>query len=266
MNELKKWLASERNWHKGVELYKAHGKNPHLKRQFERLGESPQRRQKLEYELQKLVKAPPAPRAAKKPQKTAKKAQKVTQPSTSGTTLQDLSPNAVLAYANPKVQAIQFDTLPEELKPAYLELIDHEKKARMIHWEIRTVDEEEEHDRREKMAHDIVFAKDRVAEIYERLDHWVKTGEILSTEKPSLNVKTMTDMELLKKEKNLKSSVSRFEKNRIPDIKRKIKTTMVDRKRQIEEGKLKAANELLNQHRADLKAVREEIEVRDGKA
>ena len=237
MIELQNWLNSKRDWSQGVALYLKHGKNHHLKRQFSRLPESEQRREKLEHELSGLVKQPAMAKKpvvlVKKPAKQAQKSEKSSAIKRPAARLEDLNPHDTLAYTDSRMQKIVFDELPEELKPQY------------------------------KMAHDIVFSKDRAAEIYARIDHWLDKGEVLSTTQPSLNVKTMSDMELLKLEKNTKAYVSTLEKRRIPEIEKKIKSINDHRKRQIEDGKLKLSIEKLNQHRANLLAARNEIESRN---
>ena len=267
MIELQNWLNSKRDWSQGVALYLKHGKNHHLKRQFSRLPESEQRREKLEHELSGLVKQPAMAKKpvvlVKKPAKQAQKSEKSSAIKRPAARLEDLNPHDTLAYTDSRMQKIVFDELPEELKPQYIQLIDLERKARMIHWELRFIDPEKDAERRGKMAHDIVFSKDRAAEIYARIDHWLDKGEVLSTTQPSLNVKTMSDMELLKLEKNTKAYVSTLEKRRIPEIEKKIKSINDHRKRQIEDGKLKLSIEKLNQHRANLLAARNEIESRN---
>lgn len=266
MEAIKQWLVSSKDYNEGVALYIKHGKNAALKRMLGRSVAGGQIAQKMEYELQKLAAAPM--RKKRKPTKKPKAAKAEPAPSAykavlDKVTLPEANAIDVAAYSESRFDEIIFEELPEELKPAYLKIIDLAKAARKAHWELRGVDLAEKEKRR-AMTQFIVETKDEEQRLYERINHWREHGEVLSDKTATEDVAAMLDLQLERFKNNRKASVSRYTK-RAAKFESELNKCTDGKKRQYLKHQIVDAKEKLNQHRANLEAATAEIKNRLGK-
>jgi hypothetical protein len=92
----------------------------------------------------------------------------------------------------------------------------------------------------------------------------VEHKEVLSITTELIDLSVKNDMELLKMERNAKANVSKYEKMRIPDLKKRVNASRDQKTKQKAQAQLKAAFEKLDEHRGIMQASRNEINKRNG--
>jgi len=167
----------------------------------------------------------------------------------------------VVAYADPKLQKVQFEKLPAELKSYYIKIIDYAKEARKLNWNLRFVDLKDD-ETREKMALNIIDLKDKEARLWNKIDHYLTHGEIVPTVESSVDITKMSDLELKRFEGNRKASESHHKKQRAK-YENDLAKCRDQKKRQYISAKLQRSTELREMHYAELIAARAELKRRE---
>ncbi len=201
--QIQNWLDGSRDYHEGVALYETHGKNKNLKRLFSK-GRSHYNANKLLAELQRLAVHSfiPSPTSDLQPvlEELNVDLNLQVEPSSGG------SPTR---YSETSYIVPDHKDLPPALQSLNIEKGKAFRKAAKLHRELDGLTSDHE---RFQSATAIVDLFDRINAIWDKIDHWLATGEILTDPNEARITIPENPGELLKRYNNLKTYISKANK------------------------------------------------------
>lgn len=253
IQEINSWLDNNGTFQEGVSLYLKHGKNKGVMRSLQRCNPSPRSRARLEHQLKKLLpvldKPKVQPKKKVKPQVTHEPKQVLSR-------IPDMDPNDVVAYSTSMHTPVDPMMLPTELRKDWFDMVGLQHQSRNLHWSLQTKTDKEDV---RSTAEIILKQKERIAQIFARVDHFVKTGEIISSKAPEIDPSKLSDIEIVKTYNYRKTSVSKYQE-KVKSLTKDLNKCSDMKQRQKLEAKLNRAQDKLEQHRADRDALKLAIE------
>lgn len=207
-NEIQLWLDGVQDYHMGLALYSKYGKSKALKRLFAQKAGTKYNTEKMVYELTKIAGVPAVPvkvravvKLARKSGPAPAKIQPV--PAAASTTLPAV-------FSESQFPKVDFQALPDQLKAETMTRIKLYQSAWIIHSKLG---DELSDDQRATMASDIVTKMDEVNRLWNRIDHFLKTGAIPldPVAKPAKEIGT-DPLSQVKRQNNLRTYISRAKK------------------------------------------------------
>lgn len=195
------WLNSDRDYKRGVEVYNAHGTNINLKRLFAR-PYSRYSHEKLIYELMQIA------NNQQEQESYVKRFQTVQTPQPTRT--EDF------AKREPQKQ-IDYSNLPPQLNQLNIKKGQLYHEASYCHAQMHRMESDEE---RFEYAKKIVSNFRIIDGIWEKLDHFQKTGTLLTDKTNDVDLETLDEAQLIKHRNNLRAHISKLKKksHRVNDL------------------------------------------------
>ncbi|MCO6501351.1 MAG: hypothetical protein J5I47_13380 [Vicingus serpentipes] len=212
IEELQQWFESGKDYETGVFLYHQLGYSLVLKKLFAK-GPNNYTRPKLESELKKIL-AKNSEKKVVKPK--IKKVVVQTKQSENRNNLSKKQNNdPVQRFSEPQVQGYVYEDLPDQLKYETQYRIRLFKEANAHHYRLDSLEDPIQI----KASCKIILENfDKIQELWERLDYYLKYKIVLPETEKKTNVKDISKLdpfELIKKRNNLRSNLTKNRKKLI---------------------------------------------------
>lgn len=242
MESIKTWLESGCDYNQGVQLYASlPGANANLLRLFKK-GYSLANAEKLKYELKKRLASPPAPKGGDEHQGESTYPLKTT-----------LNPKEVPLPEHPRSTPL-YHQLPAELRDVLLEAHELFTKNCLLKANLNDLAPEQE-DEALAIQKQIFDNRQQNQRCWAKIDHWQRYKTIPVAPVAQNPFKDCSPAELLKKEGNLQSSISKLKKRYALNEAELEAATTVAQKTKLDRALAKQGANLLRQER-DLELIR----------
>lgn len=210
MEDIKNWLAGNKDFSTGRELYMKYGRNQNLRNLFMKRGPT-------RYNLSKLISELEAMAAGSRPMNnpalpTVKfinsnvKTQAETMTKFSSSKADEALTSDFKRYTDPKNRKIDPEQLPEELKPVFIKVGEMTRKRSFLHSTLEFLPTDQD---RKDVAEEIEKLSESIDSAWKKLDYFRDHGKL---PEPKVKVEKFDSISLLQHRNNLRSQVSKLKR------------------------------------------------------
>lgn len=210
MEDIKNWLAGNRDWSTGRELYMQYGRNMNLRNLFMKKGPTKYNHGKLISELEAMVAGtrpmtnPGLPQVRFVDGNAKAVTQTVTRFSSSKT--DEALTSDFKRFTDPKNRKIDPELLPEELKPVFVKVGEMTRKRSFLHSTLEFLPTDQE---RKASAEEIEKLSADIDSAWKKLDYFRDHGKM---PEPKVPVEKFDSIALLQHRNNLRSQISKLKR------------------------------------------------------